>query len=354
MAGILPRRLNDWLYLFAFVAIVLGFLLSIISWMRICSEECAESHNWCFCGLSFEFAGMLFFIPLLVIHGLSKIFPPLSFIAGLMLMGALGAEIKFILIQKYDIGTWCPICLCIASCIFVATICYGIMYFTDLKLLRKQGPKGEYMNSIWKGIAGISVFFLGFLLAVVGVYKPDALAAQEATLKDSIAFGDKTSPIEVYMFTDWACPACRQLEINLERMAPAIMAKARLTFVDYVIHTETLNYSPYNVSFMIKDKPEYFKLRDELTTLSLKNANPTEEDIQKIAEKVGIKYQPLNFADIALSQKYFKQLATQFGVSKTPTMVIINTKSKKGKKLVGIPEITESNVLKAIESLKGS
>ena len=352
MAGIFPRRLNDWLYFLAFLAIFLGFLLSIVSWLRICSEECAESHNWCFCGLPFELAGLLFFIPLLILHGLSKKFPALSFLAFLMLLGALGTEIQLILVQKLQIGSWCPICLSIAACIFVAALCYVIKYFAELSLLRKQGLKGEYMNTIWKGIAGISVFFLGFLIAVIGVYKIDPLSAQEATLKDSVAFGDKTGTIEVYMFTDWACPACRQLEIDLGKMAPTIMENARLTFVDYVIHPETLNYSPYNVSFMIKNKPQYFKLREELTNLSIKNHNPTEEDIKKIAENAGIKYQPLNFADIALSQKYFKQLAAQFGVSKTPTMVIINTKTKKGKKLVGIPEITESNILKAIESLK--
>ena len=93
---------------------------------------------------------------------------------------------------------------------------------------------------------------------------------------------------------------------------PDIMKKAKLTFVDHAIHTETLNYSPYNVSFMIKNKPEYFALRRKLTELSINNSNPADADVEKIATDEKVKYQHLPFSDITISQKYFKKLAGQF------------------------------------------
>lgn len=294
---------------------------------------------------------MIFFIVLFGTHLLSSKYPDLTFYTGLMIAGALGSEAKLIMIQKYEIGNSCPVCLSIASCIAVAAVCFGIKFLSEIYASLKQRNKEEIMNNFWKGISTVSVFVLGLLLAVIGVTRFDPLDAAENTIKESLIFGNKDSPIEVYLFTDWACPACRALEPEIEKMVPDIMKKARFTFVDHAIHTETLNYSPYNVSFMIRNKPEYLKLRHELTNLSIKTTAPTDEQIEKIAEKEGTKYQQLHFADIALSQKYFKQLAKQFSVSKTPTLVIVNRNTKKGKKLIG-PEITEANVLKAIDSLQ--
>lgn len=350
--ALLPKTLNDWLFLIIVLASFTGFILSVISFFKICSKVCSEVHNWRLFGMPFEYFGGLFFIPLLTFLTLSKKYPKLLGWSGLMLAGATGAEIKFILLQKYQICSWCPICLSIAACIFIAFAAFIIKYGTEMKTLFRQGLRGEIMNGYLKGFAGFSLLVLGFLIATVGCTRFNPLEAAENTIKESLAFGKRESPIEVYLFTDWACPACRELEPDIEKMAPAIMEKGTLTFVDHAIHTETLNYSPYNVSFAVKNKPQYFRLREGLTELSAKTDSPTDEQIEKIAAKEGIKYQQLNFADITLSQKYFKQLAKQFGVSKTPTMVIINAKTKKGKKLIGVAEITESNVLKAIDSLE--
>jgi hypothetical protein len=104
---------------------------------------------------------------------------------------------------------------------------------------------------------------------------------------------------------------------------------------------------------MIKNKDKYLQLREALTKLSVDQPAPTDEQVEKLAEKLNTKYQQLHFSDIALSQKYFKQLGKQFGVSKTPTIVVINRDTKKGKRLIG-PDITEANVLKAIQSLSAA
>ena len=352
LAGVLPKQLNDWLFLGASIAILAGLVLSIISWLEICTIECTEVHFYRYFGMKFEYMGLLFFVPLLIIHVMSRWNPGLSTYAGLMLAGAVGSEIYFIMVQKFQIGSWCPVCLSIATCVGIAAFCYLMKYLNEFITYYKQGQRREFMKTIWKGFAGSSMLVLGFLVSVLGISRFDQIQAAENTIKESLFFGDKSSPIEVYVFTDWACPACRTAEPILEESGPEIMKKAKLTFVDFAIHTETLNYSPYNVSFMIKNKPEYFRLREALTKLSLNTPTPTDEQIEKLAQKLGVKYQQLNFADITLSQKYFKQLATQFSVDRTPSIIIINTKTKKGKKLIGGGEITEEKILNAIDSLK--
>lgn len=343
---------RNWLYGIILLATIAGTVLSLVSWLRVCTEACSEVHHWRLLGLSFETMGALFFLPVLIMLLFARKNRWIMTLCGFLFAGAAGAELKFVLIQKYQIGAWCPVCLAIATCIFIAAGAFVISYILEWKETMAQASQSNFMQLITKGFTGLSVFFFGFLMAAIGTTHFDPLAAAENTLKDSVAFGKTDSPIEVYVFTDWACPACREVEKDIEKMAPEIMSQARLTFVDHAVHTETLNYSPYNVSFMIKAKPQYFRLREALTRWALSHPTPTDEEIEKIAQQHGVKYEQLNFSDIALSQKYFKQLATQFGVKQTPTIVVINTDTKKGKKLIGVAEITERNVKRAIASLK--
>lgn len=349
-SGELQAPSHKWLFRIAILALLTGFILSIVSWLKLCTGACSEGHNWKIFGLPFELVGGSFFLALLIMQFFSIKYPALTFYIGLMLAGALGAEYRFIKMQQYEMGAWCPICLSIAACILVAALCFTIKYLSEISYAIQQRDKGELMNNLWKGISGLAVFILGLLIAVIGVTRFNPLDAAETTIKESLIFGNKDSPLEIYLFTDWACPACRELEPHLEKIFPEITKRVRFTFVDHAIHTETLNYSPYNVSFMIKNKAQYLKLRAALTKLALETSAPTDEQVEKLAEKLDTKYQQLHFADITLSQKYFKQLAKQFSVSKTPTLVLINKDTKKGKKLIG-SEITETNIDKAIDAL---
>jgi len=210
------------------------------------------------------------------------------------------------------------------------------------------------MHKLTQTLCSLTIAVLGFTMAYFGVVKDNQLQAVENHMKESIVFGDKNSPVEVYLFTDWACPACRSLEPAIVKLSPKIMKEAKLTFVDYAIHPETLNYTPYNLAFMVNNKKEYLKLRDALTELSEKNGSPSDEDIQELAHKNGVTLKELNYADVTLANKYYTHLAKEFDIHSTPTMVIVNRNSKKAKKLSGGSEITEENVLDFIHKLKKS
>lgn len=337
----------------ATLSIVVGLLLTLISWLKLCSETCSDAHNYRFFGLPFEFLGGVFLVALLICHLLSKYSQFFYYIVVLMVAGGLGAESMFIWLQKYEIGHWCPVCLGIASTLLFTGIFYLLGYLYNRPAEHNHINQGVPMKNRLQGLGMFAAFVLGFLAAFGGVTKIDRLEAAESAIKEKIKFGNSSSPVEVFVFTDWACPACRMLEPKLENLSNKIMKKASLTFVDVVVHPETLNYAPYNLSFMIQNKPEYFKARGALTRLSQQTKKPNDRQISQIMKPLGVNFQELGYEDISLGMKYFDQLADKFKINATPTMVIINRGAKKGKKLSGVEEITESNVLKAIDSLKG-
>ncbi|MGA8164858.1 MAG: thioredoxin domain-containing protein [Waddliaceae bacterium] len=334
------------------LAIAAALLLTVVSFIQLCTQSCADAHDYRLLGVHFEIVGFLFFGALAVIHLLSRVAPFLSWVVEILFGSALGAEIVFILVQKNQIGKWCPVCIAIAVCVFIGAAALGVGRVKNIKALTIKGNKGEIMKSIGKGFVSMSAIWIGCLIAFFGIAKYDPLEAARQSIKQSLAFGKKDSPIEVYLFTDWMCQACRSLEPSIEGLSQEIMNNGKLIFVDVVDQPETLNFVPYNLAFMLKNKPRYFQLRHLLTEISKKTGSPTDKEISSATEKLGIQYQKLNYSDIVLGIKYFKKLGEKFKIKGTPTMVIINTKAKKGKKLVGTGEINQDKVAKAIEALK--
>jgi len=334
-------------YWIAAVAILGTFILTIISWFRICSEACSESHSYRLFGFTFEQIGLVVFPLLLISHLYSRQNFLLSLLTSLMLCGAIGAELMFIFLQKYVIGRWCPICLSIAALLAIA----GIIYFKDFLTNLKQRNKGHMMNTLFKGATGSIALVVGFVLAFAGITKYDELQADENNVKEIIAFGNINSPIEVYVFTDWECPACRSLEKTFEAMSPTVMQKAKLTFVDDPVHDATLNYTPYNLAFMAYNKPQYFALRNGLSKLSIETKSPTEQQVASMAASLGVSFRPIEYSNIAMATRYFDSLINQYNVEGTPTVVIANKLNNKSKKLEGTSEINTENILKAISTL---
>jgi thiol-disulfide isomerase/thioredoxin len=340
-------------YLIVSGIIAAGLILTFISFLRLCSEECSVSHNYRLFGMPFEVFGFIFFGILAITHFFANKNSFLGFIELLLFASAIGAEGMFIIVQKYQIGIWCPVCLTIASIILIGTIVQGLAYIKQNPYTTAENQRIN-MKTIWNRVAPFAAIALGFLVAFFGITKHDELQAAQEAIKDKIAFGSSKSDIEIYLFTDWACPACRKLEPTLEKLAPEIMQNNQFYFVDHVIHPETLNFIPYNLSFMLNNKPEYFRLRHMLGEISKETSTPTEDQVTKGAAKLGVTFHELNYADIATGTKYFKSLGEKFKIKGTPTMILINKETKKGKKLTGNDEITKENILKSINTLKGS
>lgn len=336
------------------LSILAGLALSFISLIELCTSACSQTHNYRLYGMTLAPVGLALFLTLGSLHLLSKKHSFLHLLVRMGFAAALGGEIMLVLVQKYMIKSWCPVCLGIG-----ASIAFGFTTILVYDFIQSfhQGALMKYLSNFTKSM--LPMLVLGFLSVYFGIYKIDPLTAEENSLKNnlafsdgkSIAFGNLSSPITVYFFTDWKCPACRKVETTIEEAAPTLTQKAKLVFVDIPVHPDTLNFTPYNLSFMVNNKLGYFKLRQALAKISLTTGEPSEELIEKEAAAVGEKYYPLNYADIAIGIKFFKDLATKYEIDATPTLVIVNTRTQKAKKLAGLNEITDNNITKALESL---
>jgi len=347
----MPTLRSKSLYWTAFGAILMAIVLTFISLLNICKEMCSAVHQYRLMGLPFELYGLIFLPALAVLHFVSRNLNWAGSLAGMLVAGAVGMEINFILVQKYTIKAWCPICLSIAGMIFIIAICYAIDYALKLNEHIKQEERGNTMKALKKALTSLTFATLGFMFAFIGIAKEQPLKAAEASIKESVIFGKASSPVQVYFFSDWQCPACRSLEPTIEVIAPKIMTKASLVFVDTIVHSDTLNFVPYNLSFMIHNKDQYLQLRHILTDISKTTGSPSEEQVEGAIRRLGVEHKQLHYSDIAVGLKYFKHLVKQFEVDATPTMIIVHRDAKTGKKLQG-NEINESNVMKAIESMQ--
>ncbi len=344
--------MRKFLDIIALLATLVGLALSIVSWLEICTTHCAAMQHYRLFSFKFQTIGLLFFPILLISHLLAFRLSLFRVITGLLLGAAVGAEIMFILLQKYTIQQWCPVCLGIAGTVGVAAVVYLVHYLMSLNRAVEQESRGDIMRKIWQGGSSFLVTLLSFLAVFFGVTKIDPLEAKEDSIKEAMVFGLKDAPVEIYLFTDWQCPACRKLEPEVDNIVEAVTPSAQFYFADYMIHPETLNFIPYNLSFLINNKQDYLPLRHMLSNLSKKTGEPTHEQIESGAKALGQKYTPLNYADVVVGRQFFKHVAKEFNINATPTLVIVNRDTKKGKKLYGARDISTENVQKAIKELE--
>lgn len=348
------KKFFRWSFLLITLALCFGLVLSILSWLEICVEHCSTNKDYRLFGLPFALVGIVFFISTITLYFLSQRYGFLSRLVGWMIASALGAEIWFILIQKYEIGHWCPVCLSIAACIATAAGVLLTRYIYHFRIAIQQHNRGEIMQKIKQGISFLSFVLMGFLLAFIGISKFNYAEAAVDEIREQLSFGNKKSPTEIYFVTDWFCPSCKKIEPEIEKIYPKIKSQVLFYFIDYPIHRKSLNYTPYNLAFLINDKEHYFKARDILNKLAEDNDTPNDKDIIKVTKKQGIKFKELSFLDVKAGIDFFDQIVEKYDIKATPTMIITNTKTRKVIKLEGRNEITDSKILTAIEQVQPS
>jgi hypothetical protein len=334
------------------LAISVGLILSVLSWLELCVEHCSANENYRLFGLPFPFIGIPFFSLILLGHLLSRSYPTFSKWIGLMILSALGAEVVFLYVQQYQIGRFCPVCLSIFLSLLVAGLLYSANYVKSLISTIQTGNRGDIMKKIMGGLTSIPCFFLGLFLAFIGVTKFDVVEAAEIEIKNKMTFGTQGSPVEVYFISDWFCPSCRKLEFMIEQLLPKIQKDVAFYFIDYPIHQKSLNFTPYNISFMINDKPKYFKARHLLFELTENTDSPKDADVKKAAEEVGVTYQDISFVEVKTGSDFFDNVFKKYKLSSTPAVVITNPKKNKTIKLEGTSEINQEKILNAITTLK--
>ena len=329
-----------------------AWILSAMSWLGICSGGCEETHLYRLFGIPLSPLGVGFF----TVCGLAFLtrnrFRFSGFSIPLLLSGALGAEFVLVWMQKYVIGKWCPLCIGVGFSVATACVLIALERLPGVAIQIRGGER----DIVMKRLAGKTVLILfaflgGMGMTAMGLSKPDALAAGFSA--KSLAFGDTESSSEVYIVSDWFCPACRVAEPEILKGARKAMQRAKVVFVDYPIHPETFNYIPYNLSFIVREKEKYLQIREALATLARKTKEPTPEDVQAAVSPLGVKFVPLNYADVMAGMQYFSTLVKKFKVTGTPSVVVQDSRTGKTKTLYGTAEITSDNILNALAEVSG-
>ena len=329
-----------------------AWILSAMSWLGVCSDGCQETHLYRIFGFPLSPLGVGYFtlcgIAFLTRNrfGVSRVLIPV------LLSAALGSEFVLLWIQKYVIGRWCPLCVGIAISVATACVLFALERLPGIAVRIRGGERNLEMKRLAGKTALVLLAFLaGMGGTAVGLKKPDAFAAGLPVM--SLAFGDTESSSEVYFVTDWFCPACRVAEPEILKAARKAMRQAKVVFVDYPVHPETFNFIPYNLSFIVREKGKYLEIREAMATLARKTKEPTPEDVQAAVSPLGVKYVPLNYADVLAGMQYFNTLVKRFKVPGTPSVVVLDSRTGKTKTLYGLLEITSDNILKALAEVSG-
>lgn len=328
--------------IFIFLLLAIGLALSILSGTDLCNfSGCSENHQYRLYGLPFPAIGIAFFTFAGVLFSLGNRFPAALFLFDLLLAGSAGAEINMILHQKNVVHAWCPFCLGIAAVTYILSVGQLWRYVITFKEKFQMDIK-----SISKPLLVSVALLLGFFLTVSGIAKP---AAAEGHL--NLFMGKQESKLEIYFFSDWLCPFCANTEDVVESLYPALSQKAKILFVDKIIHQDAINFVPYHLSFAANEKKKYIPLRKALFNVAKKTKNPSYDDIKNAIAPLKVTYKQLSFLEVTQQMSAFQKLGEQFKVTVTPTMVILNAKTKKMRTLQG-PEINKDQIMKAVKELE--
>jgi len=192
----------------------------------------------------------------------------------------------------------------------------------------------------------ILIVTLSFALGLGGsilVTKKEAQAAEP-----DLFLGKSSSQTTVYVVSDWFCPICRKLEPDFDKMIPPLSKIVRLRFVDFPVHKETLNFTPYNLQFLAFEKDKYPALRKVLAELALKTKKPSDAEVRAAVAPLGVKLREINYSDTFSGMQANMAVYRGYNLKSTPSVVVTNVKTRKTKVLVGDKQITEAAIKASI------
>lgn len=322
-----------------------GLLLSIVSAIGLCTHACSDLKSYLLFRMPFALFGIPFFSALIIFHLLSHKYSWLYVIIAVMIFGSLGAEAVFFGIQ-YKSGVWCPVCLTIATMVVLS----ALIFSAQTCIFQPRGNLN--MHFIKQFFTFLPISAIGFFIALAGVSKPDPNLTAMNNMEQKIEFGNHESPIKIYFVTDWFCAVCRQVEPLMYKITPELMKQAGFYYIDNPVHPETVNFSPYNLAFMVSDKARYPQIRRALSQLSMVNKAPNDEDIQRAVVPIGATLHELNYTDVKGGLTFFDEVIKTFKIFGTPTLIIVDTQTKRKVTLSGEEDFTEAKIFNAIKTVQ--
>lgn len=192
------------------------------------------------------------------------------------------------------------------------------------------------------------VFFMSFLSPALHANQHVA----EEPIESSLVLGNPKSRIKIYVVSDWFCTSCKKIEPKIKEIYQDLKSKAAFYFIDYPLHRDSANITPYHLAFLIGEKVNYWRARDALMELSKETTNPTDQDISELARKNQVQFNPLSYEKIKKGSDYFEEIRRHYKVAATPTVVVVNAETDEFEILTG-SDIDKNNVVEAVKKVLG-
>lgn len=164
----LPRNVRS----FSVMAIMLWLAVStalIVSVFSVIEEmclatACRDTAGFTVFGVNMGWFGVAYFTLMLILlwgrNSVNRLDLPLS----VMVFAGIGTEFRLLWIQKYIIGSWCPLCVTISCALFIAAILLLI------EKVQGAGSGVERSSKLLGWLAFIvAMIAIGLAVAIVGV-----------------------------------------------------------------------------------------------------------------------------------------------------------------------------------------
>jgi len=142
------------------LSIITGWLVSIFSVIEeMClATACRDTASFTIFGLNLGWFGIAYFTLILILLKLRKKLYLLDWALYAMVFSGVGSEFRLLWIQKYIIGSWCPLCVTICSALFVAAII--------LLVEKALAVEAETTGSLQSGGKSQIIWWVAFLLTM--------------------------------------------------------------------------------------------------------------------------------------------------------------------------------------------
>ncbi|QOX80934.1 thioredoxin domain-containing protein (plasmid) [Trichlorobacter lovleyi] len=356
-----------------------GILLSLFSLSDMCTGGCSAVSDYRIFGTRFAYMGVFYFSLLAGSFAIASYAREKRYyVFDALVLAGVGAEIYFVIIQKFGVHQWCPICLSICAVVVLIAVMRG--YELNRDRLRQKAASG-LVEEVDKGkakpvlrFAGVALICLltvisGFAVAVAGVKKtPVALSSQAKRLLSGMApdsllnplehadiwIGKADSPIDVYLVADWYCGYCKKIQPDIEKSLPDVASKARYTWLDMPVHMASLNVVPVSVSLLLNSRQDVQKGRKILDGLTSKKQSVTDVEAIEALKEAGIAFMPAKEGEVRRLVAETVNFCKIHDISMTPSAVIINRSTGVTKVLRGADDVSGVKIVAAIAMLQSA
>lgn len=162
------------------------------------------------------------------------------------------------------------------------------------------------------------------------------------------------SKTEVYIFTDWDCLKCKELNGKLISIAQALQNKAKVYFID-LNPSKFPTLTKVNEALLLnktKELERYLKIRQILFELAEKDSNPSEEKIKLALEGQKLDWTSPPEEMLQDGLVFFEAMKKNFQIDQDPSILIYNLENRKNQKLEGDAALNTEAFLKGISALQ--